>query len=58
MFSVLVIVLEVGLENSAQMVFTKDHNGIGALVANAAVRPFDVVFLPVATQIEELSGTP
>ena len=48
MFSVLVIVLEIGLEDSAQMVFAKDNNVIGALAANAAVKPFDVGILPGA----------
>ena len=46
MFSVLVIVLEVGLEDSAQMVFAKDNNVIGALAANAAVKTFDIRILP------------
>ena len=48
MFSVLVIVLEVGREDSARMVFAKDNNVIGALAANAAVKPFDVGMLPGA----------
>lgn len=40
------VVLEIGADYSAQMVFYKDNDVIGALAANAIVKPLDVGVLP------------
>ena len=46
MFSVLVVVLEIGPKYSAQMAFAKDYDVVGAFTANTSVKPFDVGILP------------
>ena len=46
MHSVLVIILEVVPKYSAQMVFAKDNDMIGAFAANASIQSFNVCVLP------------
>ncbi len=42
MFSVLVVVLEIGPKDSAQMALAKDDDVVGVFAANASVKSFDV----------------